>query len=120
VGILFTNYREVFMKSVHRAVLVAALVSPFSLAAPPGITLKIVMDQDGANAGVNGNAWVHNDSDTARNVKYRVTVNSAQGKPAERTVYVAARSKERLGYTCAFDVSYTTQCGSSVSYVLLD
>ncbi len=63
--------------------------------------------------------FIRNDTDQARNVTYSRTVISAQSQgPHNYTVMVLAKGKYHVGSTCAFDVTYSTLCGSAVVYQL--
>ncbi|WP_140862470.1 hypothetical protein [Myxococcus xanthus] len=83
-------------------------------AAPPGVYLRYTQPEKG-----NSIVYAKNDTNKAVTVKYRRAVASAQGHSEEKTITVQAQSEVRLGDTCAFDVTYSTLCGSAVVYQLL-
>lgn len=104
------------LRLIFVAVVASSLPVQKVAAAPAGVYLRYTK----AEANGNSSVYAKNDTNKAVTVKYIRTVNSVHGGgSSERTITVQPRSEERLGYTCAFDVTYTALCGSVVSYQLL-
>lgn len=112
---MFTNTTKIAIAAVA-----IALMASIAAAAPPGVRLEVIIDQTGNNAGIAGIAIIHNDNSTARTVSYRRTVHNAYGTSQVLRADVPARGNQRIGSTCAFDVSYSSLCGSPVTYEVLD
>lgn len=107
--VLATQARNLEAEKAHSVVAASSM---------PGVWLGYVVDQSGPNAGINSSVYIHNDNDSVRQVRYERTKHGPSGGSSSTTVPVQGKGKTWIGYTCAFDVSYSTLCGSAVTYAI--
>lgn len=67
----------------------------------------------------NGSVFIKNYSNVSQSVTYRRTVNFHGGASQEFAIKLAPNERREIGSTCAYNVSYTGSCGSSVSYQII-
>lgn len=86
----------------------------------PGVFLEFRVDQSGPNAGINSSVSIYNDNKEAREVKYERTIHSHNGGTGRFSKIVGSKARVWIGSTCAFDVTYSTLCGSRITYKIVN
>jgi hypothetical protein len=91
-------------------------ISPGS--GPGGV--QIYQDAGDAQFPENRISYIHNTTNRTVSARYKVIIGSNPPRQYERgPIRLQPGQRERIGGSCAYDVTYSSMCGSPVGYQLL-